>query len=155
MYIFLFLLIAANAVAQGDYVIELVCAGTGREYRIDTKESGSTWEWYLKDSLGVEIAKPVGTDFWEEISPGDTTWGSEINILWNDVGKFYLSTLHFSSHGCDTLEQGWVEVFDPPVAEAGDNIIACINQPAILSTDSAWHFSSVFWTSSGDGFSRS
>lgn len=145
-------MVAVNVAAQGDYVIDLVCAGTGRVYRIDTKESGSTWEWYLKDSLGIEIAKPVATGFWEETSPGDTTWGSEINILWNDIGKFYLSTLHFSSHGCDTLEQGWVEVFDPPVAEAGDNLIACINQPTVLSTDSAWHFSSVFWTSTGDGF---
>ncbi len=152
IYIFLFLLIAANIAAQEEYVIDLVCAGTDRVYRIDTKEKGSRWEWYLKDSLGIEIDQPVATDFWEESSPGDTTWGSEINITWNDIGKFYLSTLHFSSHGCDTLEQGWVEVFDPPVADAGQDIIACLNDATVLTTDSAWHFSSVFWASNGDGF---
>jgi len=40
MYIFLFLLIAANVAAQADYVIDLVCSGTGRVYRIDTKKRG-------------------------------------------------------------------------------------------------------------------
>ncbi len=150
MYIIMFLLIAANVAAQGTYVIDMVCVGADRYYRING-EKGSTYEWYIKDTLGNEIAKPTNIDFWVENSNGDTTRGSEISVIWSNVGMFNLSTLHYSSHGCDTVEQGWVEVYEPPGADAGPDLMVCVNEAAVLSTDTAWSFSSLLWTSAGDG----
>ena len=151
MYILLFLLIAANVAAQESYVIDGVCTGADRFYRVDTKERGSTWEWHIKDTLGNEIANPAYTDFWIESSPGDTTWGSEINYTWNDIGVFLVSTLHYSEHGCDTLEQGIVNVYEAPGAVAGNDMIICADATVTLSTDTAWAYSSMVWTTTGDG----
>jgi gliding motility-associated-like protein len=151
MYILLFLLIAANVAAQKSYVIDEVCTGANRFYRIDTKERGSTWEWHVKDTLGNEIANPPYTEFWIESSPGDTLWGSEINYFWNDTGVYQISTLHYSEHGCDTLEQGIVNVYEKPGADAGNDIIICLTSTVIISTDTAWSYSSLIWTTTGDG----
>jgi gliding motility-associated-like protein len=151
MYILLFLLMAANVAAQESYVIDSVCTGANRFYRIDTKEKGSTWEWHIKDTLGNEIANPAYTDFLIESSPGDTTWGSEINYTWNDIGVFHILTLHYSEHGCDTLEQGIVNVYEAPGAIAGDDMIICSNATVTLSNDSAWNYSKLIWTTTGDG----
>ena len=151
MYILLILMIAANVAAQVSYVIDGVCTGTNRFYRIDTKERGSTWEWHIKDTLGNEIANPAYSDFFIESSPGDTIWGSEINYTWNDVGVFHISTLHFSEHGCDTLEQGIVNVYEAPGAIAGNDMIICADATVTLSTDTAWAYSSLVWTTTGDG----
>ena len=151
MYILLFLLFAANLAAQVSYVIDEVCTGTNRFYRIDTKEKGSTWNWHVKDTLGNEIANPTYTDFWVESSPGDTLWGSEINYIWDNVGVFHISTLHYSEHGCDTLEQGIVNVYEAPGAIAGDDMIICPTANVTLSTDTALAYSSLVWTTTGDG----
>jgi gliding motility-associated-like protein len=151
MYILLFLLFAANLAAQENYVIDSVCVGTSEIYKIGTTFKGSTWEWYLKDSLGNEIAKPAGTDFWEEISPGDTLWESRINIIWDSTGIFELSVLHYSEHGCDTLEQGRIKVFPLPNAYAGNDMIVCVTNGFTLTTDTAANYSSVLWTTLGDG----
>ena len=151
IYILLFLLFAANLAAQENYVIDSVCVGTSEIYKIGTTFKGSTWEWYLIDSLGNEIAKPTGTDFWEESSPGDTLWESRINIIWDSTGVFELSVLHFSDHGCDTLEQGRIKVFPLPKAYAGDDMIVCVTNGFTLTTDTAANYSSVLWTTPGDG----
>ena len=151
MHILFFLIVAANVAAQESYVIDMVCAGAGRHYRIDTKERNSTWEWHIKDTLGNEIANPAHTEFWIENSPGDTLWGSEINYTWNDIGIFQISTLHYSEHGCDTVEQGMVNVYEPPGAEAGDDWIICAEATVALTGDTAWAYSNLVWTTTGDG----
>ena len=150
MYIFLFLIFATGLAAQENYVIDSVCVGASRLYRVDG-ETGYTYEWYIKDTLGVEIATPSNTDFEIINSPGDTIRGGEINYIWNDIGIFELSTLVYTEHGCDSIEQGRIYVYEPPGADAGDNIIICVNQPVELTTDSAWSYSSMIWISTGDG----
>jgi hypothetical protein len=152
MYISFILLFAARVAAQQSYVIDSVCVGSNRTYRIDG-EKGSTYEWHLKDMLGNEVTltNPSGIPFTDITSPGDTVWGSEIDILWNTVDQFILSTYHFSVHGCDTLEHGYVRVFDLPEADAGNDQTVCTNEIITLSTATAGNYSSLLWTTSGDG----
>ncbi len=147
------LAIATLAVAQKNYVIDSVCVGADRYYRIDGQK-GSSYDWHLTDTVsGSEfpVSYPEGNHFTDVVSPGDTVWGSEIPVFWTDIGIFRLYTYHFSEFGCDTVEQGLVKVFDSPEAIAGDDQIACLAIPVILSGDSAWNYSSVEWISSGDG----
>lgn len=152
MYILLILLFAANLAAQESYVIDSVCVGSTRTYRIEG-EKGSTYEWHLQDTLGNEltVSNSSGIPFKEINSEGDSIWGSDIEILWDVIDEFVLSTYQFSMHGCDTLEHGYVRVFDLPVVDAGDDQIVCDNQSIQLSTDTAWNYSSLLWTTSGDG----
>ncbi len=152
MYILFTLFVAANLAAQENYVIDSVCVGASRTYRIDG-EKGSTYEWHLKDLAGNEhsITNSTGTPFKDIISPGDTVWGSEIDIDWNVIGKYTLSTYQFSIHGCDTLEHGEIKVFDLPVANAGDDFIDCRKETFTLTTDAALNYSSILWKTTGDG----
>ncbi len=153
MYILFILLMAANLAAQENYVIDSVCVGASRTYRIEGG-NGSTYEWHLQDTSGNEltVSNSSGVLFKEVDSNGDSIWGSDIEIQWNDVGEFILSTFQYSVHGCDTLEYGYVKVFDLPVANAGDDIIACNGQPVTLLSDTAWNYSSILWTAPlGDG----
>ena len=152
MYILFILLFAASAAAQESYVIDSVCVGANRTYRIDG-EKGSTYEWHLKDINENELTltNPSGTPFIDVITPGDTVWGSETDILWDVTGEFVLSTYQFSEHGCDTLEHGYVKVFDLPDADAGDDQVVCTDGVVNLTTDNAWNYSSLLWTTLGDG----
>ncbi len=113
MYIGLFILMATSLAAQETYVIDSVCVGADRNYRIEG-EKGSTYDWYIRDTLGNEVANPGNVDFTVVIAPGDTVWGSEINHLWDMEGIYDIVVYHYSSHGCDTLEQGRVKVYELP-----------------------------------------
>lgn len=152
MYIALFLIFAAGSAAQENYVIDSVCVNTIRDYRMDG-EKGSTYLWFIRDTLGMDIANPPYTDFRIDNYPsaGDTVWGSEINYVWDAIGEFDIIVLHYSVHGCDTIQQGRVKVFELPLAEAGDNQTVCTNEILQMKGDSAWNFSSMLWTTVGDG----
>ena len=138
--------------AQDPYVIDSVCVGANRDYRIDGEEL-STYDWFILDTIGNTIANPGYTDFREDDNPnpGDTIWGSEINYTWNDVGEFDILVLHYSEHGCDTFELGRVKVYEAPGVNAGVDQVVCSNETIILSGDTAWNYSTIEWTTSGDG----
>ena len=153
MYILLLLLLmAARVAARENYVIDSVCTGAERTYRIDG-EKDSYYEWHLRDTSGTELTvnNPEGTDFTEIIAPGDTVWGSEINIIWENPGEYILSAYHFSVHGCDTLEQGMVKVYQAPVVFAGNQQIVCAGDTVRLNGATAQNYSSLSWTTTGDG----
>jgi len=93
------LAVASTAAGQG-YVIDSVCQGAERHYRIDG-ETGSTYVWTLTDPQGGIITLPETAD--------------TITIIWNMfAGNYTLSTLQTSIHGCDSLELGTIKVFDNP-----------------------------------------
>ena len=154
MYIVFFLFMAANLLAQETYVIDSVCLGAYRTYRLDGEE-GSTYEWniyrtsdsslYAADIPYIEFVDP------ERPAPGDTTWGSEIDQLWDEEGEFDVEVLHWSAHGCDTVEIGRIKVYPIPEAEAGPDQTVCSMEDIVLEVDTAWNHSSLLWTSSGDG----
>jgi len=153
-YILILTLLAVTTLvtAQENYVIDSVCIGSDRDYRIKG-ENGSTYDWFVLDTFGVTLANPAYTDFREDDNPnpGDTIWGSEINYLWNTVGDFDILTLHYSEHGCDTVEQGRVKVFPIPEAEAGPDAVICELSDIVVSGDEVWNQGSLLWTSNGDG----
>ncbi len=135
--------------AQESYVVDSVCVGADRTYRRDG-EKLYTFDWYIRDTLGNDLDNPADIPF-TDIAGTDTIWGSEITYQWLDVGQFDVVVFVYTEHGCDTLEQGQIKVFDPPEADAGDDEIICKMADIELSGDSAWYFSTLFWTSTGDG----
>jgi len=137
--------------AQDPYVIDSVCVGADRDYRIDGESILDTYEWFITDTFGVTITSPSYIDFEVVNSLGDTTWGSEINYTWNDVGEFEILTLHYSEHGCDTFELGRVKVYEAPGVNAGVDQVVCSNEAIILSGDTAWNYSTILWETRGDG----
>ena len=103
--IMMLLLIAAMQAAGQTYVIDRVCSGAQRHYRIDG-EAGSRYMWQLTDSLGnpVSLTNQAGTNFTgTNPTTGQATVGSEIIIPWNNPGTYKLAALQYSALGCDTL----------------------------------------------------
>ena len=117
---------ASLATAQESYIIDSVCVGAERTYRING-EPGSTWIWKLHaaDSTQIALSNPAGTDFEDIDSNGDSIWGSEITIPWDvEPGIYDLSTEQTSIFGCINHELGQVEVIPGAGAIAGDDLIA-------------------------------
>lgn len=128
--------VAYTAAGQG-YVIDSVCRGAERHYRIDG-EAGSSYLWKLIDANGVEVILPETAD--------------TVTINFNyPAGEYILSTLQTSIHGCDSLELGTIKVFDLPLAYAGSSTTRCNNNPFTFADATASGFSSLVWHSNGDG----
>ena len=111
MYILFFLIFAANVAAQESYVIDSVCVDADRFYRVNG-EDGSTYLWAVTDTAGDTVFQSPGTPFADQISFDLYNYGSELNTKWNTTGTYLISTIQWSIHGCDTLQQGYVKVFD-------------------------------------------
>lgn len=147
------LLLAANLAAQESYVIDLVCQGAVRTYRIEGWE-GSVWEWKIRATDGTEvlISQPTGIDFTASDEEGHFIQGSETTIVWNVApGNYSLSTRQTSTHGCVSHELGEVEVFPAPEADVQKDIILCNGEPVLLDQVTANFYSSLFWETNGDG----
>ncbi|MGQ7868168.1 Ig-like domain-containing protein [Sunxiuqinia sp. sy24] len=149
----LMLTVTAQVMAQKSYVIDEVCIGAERTYRIDGEE-GSSWEWQLRAADGTEMAltNSAGADFSDTDAQGQAIYGSEITINWNVApGTYSLSTEQTSTFGCENHELGTIEVFPIPMADAGSDQTICFGDTILLSTATASEYSSLLWTSSGDG----
>ncbi|KOH46635.1 Ig-like domain-containing protein [Sunxiuqinia dokdonensis] len=147
------LAVTLGVAAQESYVIDEVCVGAERTYRIDGEE-GSTWVWKLEASDGTEIIldNPTGTDFTDTDTDGDPVFGSEISITWNVLpGTYSISTEQTSLFGCINHELGEIEVFPVPIADAGSDYTICSGDSVLLGTATASDYSSLLWTTNGDG----
>jgi len=148
------LLTAALQAARAQYVVDKVCIGSTREYRIEG-EAGSTYLWLLYDSLKkpIVLTNPIGNLFSETdpISGIIIKQGSSINIPWTQLGVYTLQAIQYSKFSCDTLEQGDIEVFPQPLAFAGNPQTICSGAPVSLSQSTASNYGSLLWTSPGDG----
>jgi len=130
------LAVAYGAAGQG-YVIDSVCRGAERHYRIDG-EAGSIYQWTLTDPMGVSLTLPETAD--------------TVTIKFDlPQGDYILSTLQTGIHGCDSLELGTIKVFDQPLAYAGQNLIRCNSNPVTFTSATASGYTSLVWTSNGDG----
>jgi len=145
-------LVVAIQVTGQTYVIERVCVGSERQYRVNGEEN-STYNWLLHDSSGnpVVLSNPAGTAFTLPNPDGTTTYGTQVTIQWLKTGVYNLAAIEYSVLGCDTLEQGQVEVVDPPLAFAGNPLSICSGSTVELVASSAENYYSLLWTSSGDG----
>ncbi len=138
-YILLTILLIAASQAAGQYIIDKVCVGAIRYYRVDG-EVGSTYIWKLTDPSSNVITLP---------STADT-----VAITWNMVpGIYKLSTIqHSTVTNCDgVIEIGDIEVFDQPLAFAGNPMIFCAPGSYQLLESTASNYSSLSWSTSGDG----
>ena len=131
------LLLAASQLA-GQNSIDKVCLGTERYYRV-TGEPNATYSWQITDPAG--LVRPQASD-------RDT-----IAIIWNTApGLYRLSVIQHALNGCDAAMQlGTVEVFESPLAFAGNYAGICTGSSLLLSQATAQNYSAVVWTTSGDG----
>ena len=151
--IMMLLLIVAFQAAGQTYVIDRVCSGAQRHYRIDG-EAGSRYMWQLTDSLGnpVSLTNQAGTGFTTtDPNTGQVRVGSEIIIPWTTPGTYKLTAVQYSALGCDTLQQGEVLVFAQPAESAGNPMVQCTGSPVRITGASATNYSTLMWSSSGDG----
>jgi gliding motility-associated-like protein len=133
------LLSGLGSYGQTPYVIDEVCVGADRHYRVDG-EAGSTYIWTLTNPDATTITLPET--------------GDAVNIVWNvPAGVYSLSTVqHNPVTGCDgLLELGTITVYDGPVAYAGPDQRLCTPAPYYLASSDITNVSTVLWTTSGDG----
>ncbi|MFY9152781.1 MAG: gliding motility-associated C-terminal domain-containing protein [Prolixibacteraceae bacterium] len=154
--VYLFVIFVLTAVVQAagqDYVIDKVCVGSERQYRVEG-ETGSIYEWLVYNDAGVQqpVTNSSGTNFVQNNPDGSLSSGSEISILWNKPGLYDLAVVQTSFLGCDTLEQGQVEVWAQPLAIAGNPLSICSGSKVLMTEALASNYSSLIWTSSGDGY---
>ncbi|MCB8963409.1 MAG: gliding motility-associated C-terminal domain-containing protein [Bacteroidales bacterium] len=150
LHILLFLLFAANIAAQKYYVIDSVCVDAQRYYSA-YGELGSTYKWSVVNESGDTIMQSSGADIKDLITPGLYNYGSEMQITWTTPGFYKITDVQYSIHGCDTLQQGYVRVFNPPTAFAGNPQSVCSSTTVYLDEADAQYYSSVEWISFGDG----
>ena len=138
-YILLTILLIAASQAAGQYIIDKVCVGSVRYYRVDG-EAGSTYTWKLTDPLSNATIIPSNAD--------------TVAITWNMVpGIYKLSTIqHSVVTNCDgVIEIGDIEVFDQPLTFAGNPMTLCTPGPYQLSEATAANYDSLSWATPGDG----
>lgn len=137
MGIIILLLLAARVGAQVP-VLDSVCYGTVRNYRV-TGEVGSAYNWILSPPTGAQITLPSGAD--------------TIQIPWTyPSGNYILKTIQHALNGCDAdTVYGRVLIFKQPEVDAGPDEYACIGRTykPIYADSSACI--SILWTTSGDG----
>lgn len=155
-YILMTILLAVTftVTAQETYVIDSVCIGAERYYRVNG-EAGSNYAWMLTDSTGTNIplvmVAATDTTFETTDIDGNPATTAEIKISWNTPGRFTLLSIQTSAFGCDTLQQGDIKVFDQPDIYAGNDQNVCPGSSVSLNEAYGSNYSSVYWTTSGDG----
>ncbi len=135
--IMILLLLAGRMSAQVP-VLDSLCAGAERFYRVDG-EMGSTYSWIL--------TPPVGPD---EILLSDA---DTLQVIWNYApGIYELKVVQHSLNACDAdAVFGQVIIFEQAIVAAGPDDQICQGSAYQLVNASSEYTSSVLWTSSGDG----
>ncbi|WP_423130324.1 Ig-like domain-containing protein [Gaoshiqia sp. Z1-71] len=152
-YILTMTLLAVAFAATGqNYVVDEVCAGTERVYRVNG-ETGSSYAWMLEDAAGNLIQNNIPAAGFTDSDPdtGEAIQGSEVRISWNQPGNFILSVIQTSVHGCDSLQLGQVNVTEQPLAFAGNDQTICPGEEIRLFAATASNYGSLLWTTNGDG----
>ena len=132
-YIVLLILLLSGALEALAQIAmpEKVCVGTeGRYWVVGT--AGSTYTWKLN---GVMQNSTL----------------NEINLNWLSTGVFTLEVQEHQNLCSGEVQMGQVFVYEQPVAFAGNQASMCGNSTVSLSGATASNYSTLFWTSSGDG----
>lgn len=152
-YIFAILLLLAAIQAAGqDMVIEQVCKGAKRIYRVEG-EQGSAYTWMLYNSSDNELPLPNknGRNFTQTDPDGETHYLNEISIQLDYAGVYRLKVIQESANYCDTTDQGFIEVYDQPFVIANNPPAICTGEKVNLNNATASNYGSLLWTTSGDG----
>jgi len=134
----LILLFLAGEMAAQVPVLDSVCYGALRYYRVDG-EAGSTYSWI--------ITPPAGTPD-TLLSSADT-----VEVLWDyPTGIYELQAIQHGANGCDAeAVYGLVYVLDAPEVYAGPDDLVCIGYYYKILGSTAAHTGSLQWVTSGDG----
>lgn len=137
----LVLLSSFAGLAQSRYVIDEVCVGADRYYRVDG-EPGSTYTWTLTEPDGITVITLPET-------------ADSVHIVWNYAagpGTYSLATEQQNPvTGCTSIELGDIIVHDLPIAYAGPDQSLCSMTTYDLAFANAEFYSTLLWTTSGDG----
>jgi len=133
----LLLLMAGQVEAQVP-VLDSVCSGAVRRYRVDG-EAGSTYSWILTPPSGPSVTLPSNAD--------------TIEIAWiYPSGTYGLQAIQHALNGCDAdAVFGEVFIFPQPDVSAGPDDIVCVGKDYKLIDADASDYSSLLWTTDGDG----
>ena len=123
------LLFTFQATAQA-LMPDSICIGAQKHYWV-YGNPGSTYTWELTDPLGSPTTLP---------ETGDT-----VMINWTMAPDTYtLTALQHSIHNCDgILQVGLIELFEQPIAFAGNPKIFCTPDPYLLSDATALYYKSL------------
>lgn len=134
----LILLLLAGRMAAQVPVLDSVCPGALRHYRVNG-QAASTYSWILAEPSGVSTVQP---------STADT-----VEILWNYApGTYILKVVQHPLYGCDAdTVYGQIHLFDQPFVDAGPDGQICIDGTYHNVFASADYTGSVLWTTAGDG----
>jgi len=131
------LLVTSSALAQL-YTIDKVCQNASRNYKV-TGEPNSTYTWTITDQYLNVTTLP---DTLDHIT---TTWSQP-------RGVYVLSVMQHGSNGCDALlQEGNIIIVNPPEAFAGNAISICTTSTVNLAQATALYYSTLLWTTNGDG----
>jgi gliding motility-associated-like protein len=135
--LFILLLLAGRMAAQGP-VLDSVCSGAVRHYRVDG-EAGSTYSWILTPPSGPVVILP---------SDADT-----LEIAWSyPAGTYELKCIQHALNGCDAdAVSGQIIVIGQPDVFAGPSDMICIGYYYKLADATAQNCSSLLWETNGDG----
>ncbi len=142
-----------EAATQTSPAIDKVCKGAVRTYRING-EPGAAYKWILLSQSGdtVTLTKPTGTDFTDTDKDSAAIQGSEIDINWEmNPGTYTLKAVQRNGARCETIKQGNVEVVPQAVVFAGADQSTCSGGVITLGESTASNFSTLEWTTAGDG----
>jgi gliding motility-associated-like protein len=133
----LLLLLAGRMAAQLP-VLDSVCSGAERNYRV-FGDPGSTYSWLLTEPGGNTTLLP---------SDADT-----VHMTWNFApGTYALQAIQHALNGCDAdAVFGQVIIFESPAVFAGTDGEICEDGFYHLVFATADFTSSFVWTTSGDG----
>jgi gliding motility-associated-like protein len=134
----LILLLLAGRMAAQVPVLDSVCSGAVRNYRVDG-EPGSTYSWNLTPPSGVV-----------ELLPSDA---DTLHMTWNyPPGIYELQAIQHPVFGCDANAVfGQVIIFEQPNVFAGPGSQICADGFYHLVNATADYTRSVLWETSGDG----
>lgn len=134
----LILLMLAGRMAAQTPVIDSVCQGAVRHYRVDGMP-GSTYSWLL--------TQPGGET---ELLPSDA---DTLGITWNYApGTYEFEVVQHSEHGCHADPVfGYIIIYEAPFVFAGYDDVICSYNFYHLSDATAQNTSSILWTTNGDG----
>lgn len=153
-YIVLMILLFVAITAAGDpYVIDKVCQGALRTYRVDG-EPGLTYAWNLTDPVGNPVSIPVGSPFTDTDIDGNPIEGSEIEIKWTyDPGIYTMTVEKQSQFNCSIDTLGIIEVLPIPQVNAGPDLTVCAGGLIEITGSFASDVTEegLEWTTDGDG----
>lgn len=147
------LLFVATTAAGDPYVIDKVCQGALRTYRVDG-EPNLTYTWNLTDSAGNPVTIPTASKFIDTDSSGNPVEGSEIDIKWTyNPGIYTMKVEKQSQFNCSIDTVGIIEVLPVPKVDAGPDLVVCIGGLIEINGSSASDLTDagLEWTTDGDG----